>query len=65
MVSRGEFNSSEHSPDAVQTRRTMTDPAYQTWLDHLFGHPDDQPEWYFAGGFEFVPISPRTLTASE
>lgn len=41
----------------------MTDPDYQTWLDHLFGHPDDEPEWYFAEGFEFVPIGPQTLTA--
>ncbi len=41
----------------------MTDPDYQTWLDHLFGHPDNEPEWYFSTGFEFAPISPRTLTA--
>ena len=41
----------------------MTDPDYQTWLDHLFDHPDAEPEWYFAEGFEFVPISPPTLTA--
>jgi len=41
----------------------MTDPDYQTWLDHLFDHPDDEPEWYFAEGFEFVPISPQRLTA--
>ena len=41
----------------------MTDPDYQTWLDHLFDHPDDEPEWYFAEGFEFVPIGPRILTA--
>ena len=26
-------------------------------------HPDDQPEWYFATGFEFIEISPQTLTA--
>ncbi len=46
-------------------RQAISDPDYQTWLDHLFGHPEDQPEWCFADGFEFVPISPRTLTASE
>jgi hypothetical protein len=40
----------------------MTGPDYQTWLDHLFNHPDDAPEWYFADGFEFVPIGPQTLT---
>lgn len=41
----------------------MAAPDYQTWRDHLFGHPDDEPEWYFADGFAFVPIAPRTLTA--
>ncbi len=43
----------------------MTDPDYHTWLDHLFDHPDDEPEWYFAEGFEVVEIGPRALTASE
>ena len=41
----------------------MADTGYQTWLDHLFGHPDDEPEWYFADGYEFVPIGPQALTA--
>jgi hypothetical protein len=41
----------------------MTDPDYQTWLAHLFEHPDDEPEWYFATGFEFIEISPQTLAA--
>jgi hypothetical protein len=41
----------------------MTDLAYQTWLDHLFDHPDNDPDWYFAEGFEFSEISPQTLTA--
>ncbi|MHA1530333.1 MAG: hypothetical protein ACTSVG_15030 [Alphaproteobacteria bacterium] len=41
----------------------MTGPDYQAWLDHLFGHLDDEPEWYFAAGFEAVPIGPQTLTA--
>ena len=43
----------------------MTGPGCQSWLDHLFGHPDNEPDWYFAEDFEFVPICPRTLTASE
>jgi len=46
-------------------KQTMTDPDYHTWLDHLFGHADNELEWYFSEGFEFVPISPRTPTASE
>jgi hypothetical protein len=44
-------------------RSDRSDPEYQTWLDHLFDHPDDDPEWYFATGYEFVPIGPRPLTA--
>ena len=44
-------------------RSDLADPGYQTWLGHLFGHPDDEPEWYFAEDFEFVPIGPQTLTA--
>ena len=43
----------------------MTDRDYQTWLDHLFDHPDDEPESYFCEDFESVEIGPRTLTASE
>ncbi len=43
----------------------MTGPDYQTWLDRLFGYPDKELERYFAEGFEFVEIGPRTLTASE
>lgn len=41
----------------------MTDPTYRAWLDHLFDHPDDDPEWYFATGFEFIEIPPPTLAA--
>jgi hypothetical protein len=40
----------------------MTDSTYQTWLHHLFNHPDNEPEWYFAENFEFIEISPQTLT---
>jgi hypothetical protein len=41
----------------------MTDPDYQTWLRHLFDHPEDRPEWLFEPDHEFLRISPRALTA--
>jgi hypothetical protein len=41
----------------------MTDPDYRAWRCHLFDHPDDDPEWYFAADFEFIPISPQALAA--
>lgn len=41
----------------------MIDPDYQSWLAHLFDHPDDDPEWFFAPGFELIEISPQVLTA--
>jgi len=44
-------------------RHDRTDPDYRTWLDQLFEHSDDEPEWYFSDDFEFIEISPRTLTA--
>lgn len=41
----------------------MTDPDYQTWLDHLFDHPEDRPEWYFEPDHAFLPITPQALSA--
>jgi hypothetical protein len=41
----------------------MSGPDYEIWLDHLFNHPDDQPEWYFSTDFDFIEISPQTLAA--
>lgn len=43
----------------------MTDPDYRTWLDHLFGHLDNETDWNISDDFEFVPTCPQTLTASE
>ena len=41
----------------------MAEPDYQSWLAHHFDHPDDEPEWYYADGFQFVEISAQTLAA--
>ena len=43
----------------------MIGPDYQTWVNHLFGHPDNEPEWHLAWDFEFIPICTRALTARE
>jgi hypothetical protein len=43
----------------------MTGPDYQTWLDHLFGHLDNEPDWNIFDDFEFAPTCPQTLNASE
>ena len=40
----------------------MTELDYQTWLDQLFDHPDDEPEWYFSADYEYIEIAPKTLT---
>ena len=41
----------------------MTEYDYQTWLDQLFDHPDDEPEWYFSDSYEYTETAPKTLTA--
>lgn len=41
----------------------MSEAGFEDWLAHLFDHPEDRPDWYFDPGFQFLPISPRTLTA--
>lgn len=41
----------------------MTEYDYQTWLDQLFDHPDDEPEWYFSDSYEYTATAPKTLTA--